>query len=34
MKFVQKVLKHRDIKTTARYAHLLDEEIADALERM
>jgi integrase len=29
---VQKVLSHANIATTARYAHILDEEVADALE--
>jgi integrase len=32
LKLVQKVLHHRDIKTTVRYAHVLDEEVAAALE--
>lgn len=32
LKLVQKVLNHRDIKTTTRYAHVLDEEVAAALE--
>jgi len=27
------VLNHADLKTTARYAHVLDSEVADALTR-
>lgn len=34
LKLVQKVLNHRDIKTTTRYAHVLDDEVAAALERV
>jgi integrase len=34
LKLVQKALNHADIKTTARYAHVLDEEIAVALDRV
>jgi integrase len=34
LKLVQKVLNHADIKTTARYAHVLDEDIAVALDRV
>lgn len=34
LKTVQKALSHRDIKTTTRYAHVLDEEVADALESL
>jgi integrase len=34
LKLVQKVLNHTDIKTTARYAHVLDEDIAVALDRV
>ena len=33
LKLVQKALNHRDIKTTLRYAHVLDQEVADAMER-
>jgi integrase len=33
LKLVQKALNHRDIKTTLRYAHVLDQEVADAIER-
>lgn len=32
LKTVQKVLNHADIKTTARYAHVHDEEVRAALE--
>jgi integrase len=34
LKLVQKALNHTDIKTTARYAHVLDEDIAVALDRV
>jgi integrase len=34
LKLVQKALNHRDIKTTLRYAHVLDEEVATALEHV
>lgn len=34
LKTVQKALSHADIKTTTRYAHVLDEEVADALEAL
>lgn len=27
-------MNHRDIKTTLRYAHVLDSEVAEALERV
>ena len=30
----QKALSHADIKTTTRYAHVLDDEVADALDRV
>jgi integrase len=33
LKLVQRALNHRDLKTTARYAHVLDDEVAEALER-
>jgi integrase len=33
LKLVQKALNHRSIKSTLRYAHVLDEEVADAIER-
>jgi len=32
LKLVQKALNHADIKTTTRYAHVLDEEVAKALD--
>jgi site-specific recombinase XerD len=31
---VQKALNHADVKTTVRYAHVLDDEVAEALERV
>jgi integrase len=34
LKLVQRALNHQDIKTTVRYAHVLDDEVADALERV
>jgi integrase len=34
LKLVQKVLNHTDIKTTARYAHVLNEDVAVALNRV
>jgi len=34
LKLVQKALNHRDIKSTIRYAHVLDEEVAEAMERV
>ncbi|WP_457660199.1 MULTISPECIES: tyrosine-type recombinase/integrase [Sinorhizobium] len=34
LKTVQKALSHADIKTTTRYAHVLDEEVAEALEAL
>ena len=33
LRLVQKAMHHSDIKTTLRYAHVLDEEVGDALER-
>jgi integrase len=33
LKLVQKVLNHSDLKTTTRYAHVLDSEVAEALTR-
>lgn len=34
LKLVQRALNHRDIATTARYGHVLDEEVTDALQRV
>jgi len=34
LKLVQKALNHRDITSTLRYAHVLDEEIAEGMERV
>jgi integrase len=34
LRLVQKALNHRDIKTTLRYAHVLDSEVAEAMERV
>ena len=34
LKLVQRALNHSDIKTTTRYAHVLNEEVADALEQV
>ncbi len=34
LKMVQKALNHADIKTTTKYAHVLDDELATALEDM
>jgi integrase len=34
LKLVQKALNHRDIKSTLRYAHVLDEDVAAAVERI
>jgi integrase len=34
LKLVQKALNHADVKTTVRYAHVLDDEVAEALERV
>lgn len=34
LKLVQRALNHADLKTTTRYAHVLDGEVADALERV
>jgi integrase len=33
LKLVQRALNHRSIKSTLRYAHVLDEEVGDAMER-
>ena len=32
LKMAQKVLNHRNIKTTVKYAHVLDEEVAAAVD--
>jgi len=34
LKLVQKAMNHADLKTTAKYAHVLDEEIASAIEEV
>lgn len=34
LKLVQRALNHADIKTTLRYAHVLDEEVSEALEAL
>jgi integrase len=34
LKLVQRALNHRNIKTTLRYAHVLDGEVAQAMERV
>jgi integrase len=34
LKLVQKALGHRDIKTTTRYAHVLVDDVAEAMERV
>lgn len=34
LKLVQKAMNHRDIKSTLRYAHVLDEDVATAVERV
>ncbi|RUP10313.1 tyrosine-type recombinase/integrase [Hyphomicrobium sp.] len=34
LKIAQKLLNHRDIKTTAKYAHVFDDDLRDALERV
>lgn len=34
LKTVQKALNHSDIKTTTRYAHVLDEEVSNALQQL
>ena len=34
LKLVQKALNHRDIKTTTRYAHVLDEDLRAGLEQL
>jgi site-specific recombinase XerD len=34
VKLVQKALNHADIRTTSKYAHVLTDEIAAAMERV
>jgi integrase len=34
LKLVQKAMNHKDIKSTLRYAHVLDEDVASAVERV
>jgi integrase len=34
LKLVQRMLNHADIRHTLRYAHVLDEEVAEGLERV
>jgi integrase len=34
LKLVQKAMNHRDIKSTLRYAHVLDEDVASAVEKV
>jgi integrase len=34
LKLVQRALNHADLKTTARYAHVLDHDVAEGLERL
>jgi integrase len=34
LKLVQRALNHSDIATTTRYAHVLDNEVAEAMERI
>lgn len=34
LKLVQKAMNHRDIKSTMRYAHVLDEDVAEAVENL
>ncbi len=34
LKLVQRALNHADIKTTTKYAHVLDDEVASALEKV
>ena len=34
LKLVQRALNHADISTTTRYAHVLDEDVAAALESL
>jgi integrase len=34
LKLTQRALNHRSIKSTLRYAHVLDNEVADAMQRV
>jgi integrase len=34
LKLVQRMLNHADIRHTLRYAHVLDEEVAEGFERV
>lgn len=34
LKIVQKALNHSDIKTTVKYAHVMDDEVADAMAQL
>ena len=34
LKLVQKALGHANLKTTSRYAHVLDDEVAEGMERV
>ena len=34
LRLVSRMLNHRDIRSTLRYAHVLDEEVADGFERL
>jgi integrase len=34
LKLVQRAMNHRDGRTTLRYAHVLDQEVADGMERV
>ncbi len=34
LKLVSRALNHADIKTTSRYAHVLDSEVSEALQRL
>jgi hypothetical protein len=34
LKLMQRALNHADIKTTIRYAHVLDGEVAEAMEQL
>ena len=34
LKVVQKAMNHKDIKSTLRYAHVLDEDVAAAVEQL